>query len=576
MKRTSWLGRRRTLHAVSALVGAAVAWGIVSTYDQLSHTVDEPTHIASGLEWIESGTQRLHPENPPLGRIGAGVSSWLAGYPMPGSGTAPQRGTELLYSDGDYLTNLRRARLGTLPFFLLTAFLVWHWAEGLAGARAGLLAVLSVVTLPPLLGHAGLATTDLPFVAFFVLLVRTFAAWLERTTVRSSIGLGAAAGLSMATKYSTLIFFPAAALAILLGWRLAASRDAPRSPAPARGGMLIGAVIALPVAALLVWAAFRFDIGRLDDIPAAERAVAVAFPDEHGLGRTVAEGLSALPLPAPDALHGLIFLKAHTNLGHPAYLMGERSDTGFPWFYLVALSVKTPLTFALLLGLGVVGAYGLDGLGRWRALTPAVAAAAVLAMSMLSTINIGLRHVLVVYPLFAVAAGLGLDALLVRLPDPRRRLMATLVVLALGWQAALVARSFPNFLSWFNPLAGEEPGRVLVDSDLDWGQDVLQLARLTEDLDVPLLSVALFGSVRLCEHGLPPLEWLSPGQPASGWVAISEMYFRDHWRVTYEDACDRGRGAGHAPAGLSYDWLRRYDPVAMAGRSIRLYHLPAQ
>ena len=77
--------------------------------------------------------------------------------------------------------------------------------------------------------------------------------------------------------------------------------------------------------------------------------------------------------------------------------------------------------------------------------------------------------------------------------------------------------------------------------------------------------------MRLCEHDLPPLRWLPPGQPVTGWVAISEMYFRDHWHLTYADACDRLRPIP-TPEG-DYGWLAAHEPVAFAGRSIRIYHI---
>ncbi len=582
VKRTSWLGRRRTLHLAALLVVALTSWRIWQTQTRLSHTVDEPTHISSGLEWIESGTQRLHPENPPLGRFSVGIAAWLSGHSLPDTGTAPQRGTELLYAEGAYLENLRGARLGTLPWFLLTVLLVWNWAQQIAGSRAGLLAAVSVATLPPLLGHAGLATTDVPFAAAFVLLCWVYVGWLEEPRPRNSLWLGLTLGLAIATKYSTLIFFPPAALAIFVAWRFADRAEGtaaePRHrqpPQPNWAGIALGVGLAIPVSALVVWTAFRFDIGRVDEIAGAERAIEIAFPDDEGLGRRLVDAVSHRPVPAPDAIHGIIFLKAHANLGHPAYLFGRRSQDGFWNFYPVALAVKSPLSFALLFGLALAGLSRQSSLRRWRSLAPAVAALVVLVVSMTSTVNIGLRHVLVVYPLLAVTLGLGLDALLERPGPSRRRIVAGVTGLLLLWQVLLVVRAFPDYLAWFNPLAGDEPGRILVDSDLDWGQDALALEQVAEELGISQLAIAYFGSVRLCELDLPDLRWLPPGESAHGWIAVSEMYYRGHWRTLYGDACDRTSGSGQAAEGLSYDWLRAHEPVVVAGRSIRLYNIDA-
>ena len=81
----------------------------------------------------------------------------------------------------------------------------------------------------------------------------------------------------------------------------------------------------------------------------------------------------------------------------------------------------------------------------------------------------------------------------------------------------------------------------------------------------------LTGEARPADR-LPPLRWLGTEERVTGWIAISEMYFRDHWRLTYSDACDRGAATRWTkPEG--YAWLRDYEPLAFAGRSIRIYHV---
>lgn len=549
---------------------ALATWKIIASHAVLSHTVDEPTHVAGGLEWLENGTQRLHAENPPLGRIGAGLGAYLAGHRLPAAGTAPQRGTDVLYADGDYGRSLGIARWGTLPFFLLMSLLVWLWTDQLAGTRAALLATLATVSLPPLLGHAALATTDIPFVAMFLLALWSFVSWLDSPTLSRALLLGLALGLATATKFSTLIFFPPSALIILVATR---GSDTAVTLARTAARVALGTVLLLLVTMLTVWGAYRFSLGSIVEIQGAERVIEVGFPDTSSLGRRIVDAIADRPMPAPDALFGLLFLKAHAVQGHSAYLFGRQSDHGFWYFYPVALAVKTPITFLALLGLSFAGLLRRPAQAGWRAMAPAAAALAILAVSMLSTVNIGLRHVLIVYPLLAITLGVGLDSLVQSHEGPWRRLPLVGVGLLLAWQVATILLLHPNYLGYFNPLAGPEPGRVLVDSDLDWGQDALQLQDTLRERDIDLLNIAFFGSVRLCELDLPPLRHLPPGQPVSGWVAISEMYFRGHWHLDYPDVCDRTR-ARKAAEGLSYDWLRDHQPVATAGRSIRLYHLP--
>jgi len=42
---------------------------IAFTYPVFSHTIDEPMHIACGMEWLDVKTSRLEPQHPPLGRV---------------------------------------------------------------------------------------------------------------------------------------------------------------------------------------------------------------------------------------------------------------------------------------------------------------------------------------------------------------------------------------------------------------------------------------------------------------------------------------------------------------------------
>ena len=159
------------------------------------------------------------------------------------------------------------------------------------------------------------------------------------------------------------------------------------------------------------------------------------------------------------------------------------------------------------------------------------------------------------------------------LPLGTRPLLLLEDVLLLVWQSLLVFRAHPDYMAYFNPLAGREPGRVLVDSDLDWGQDLFQLEAFFKDRETDLLHIAYFGSVRLCEHDLPPLRWLEPATQVTGWVAISEMYYRDLWHLTWDDVCDRKR-ARVSKVRNGYGWLAQHEPVAIAGRSIRIYRIP--
>ncbi|HEU4523809.1 MAG TPA: hypothetical protein VFR62_02250, partial [Gemmatimonadales bacterium] len=122
------------------------------------------------------------------------------------------------------------------------------------------------------------------------------------------------------------------------------------------------------------------------------------------------------------------------------------------------------------------------------------------------------------------------------------------------------ALAHPDYLAYFNELAADRPEEILVDSDLDSGQDLKRLADTLRARGVPALSLAYAGSATVAEHGLPPIRWLEPHRPVKGWVAASLYSIK--------------LGSLNRPGHDDFAWLERHTPVARVGRSIRLYYVP--
>jgi hypothetical protein len=277
----------------------------------------------------------------------------------------------------------------------------------------------------------------------------------------------------------------------------------------------------------------------------------------------------------PEFFHGLRFLAAHNAAGHEAYLLGRISDHGFWWFYPVALAVKTPLPTLLLMLLC------LPWLGRrtpvsWLAPALMLAALGIVAVALRSQINLGIRHVLFVVPLAIVAVSLTIGDWIALRSGWTRTVGFVLVVALVGAQAVLALATSRTSLGYFNMLAGRDPAKVLVDSDLDWGQDLNLLREEARARGIDRLKLAYFGMARQCQHGLPPLEPLLPNQPTTGWIAISENYYRNRSMfMLLKNPCDLKSvyRDNEVPLG-AFSWLERLTPVTTVGSSIRLYHVP--
>jgi len=177
-------------------------------------------------------------------------------------------------------------------------------------------------------------------------------------------------------------------------------------------------------------------------------------------------------------------------------------------------------------------------------------AAAMSAASMTSRANLGVRHVMPFYVPLSALAALGM----LTLWETRARWIAPLLA---AWLVADSALAHPDYLPWMNAFAGRHPERIVVDSNLDWGQDVLRLRAACQEKHVAAIGVALFGTADLHRLGLPPTHAIDPQHASPGWYAISESI------VMPAQARDP-----HA-----YAWLTEGRAFERVGKSIRLYRV---
>ena len=201
----TFLGRH-SLAVFLALVTLATV-RIVSTYRVFNHTIDEPAHIACGMEWLDKHVYRYEPQHPPLARVMAAIGPYLAGQHSWGKQGIYNEGAAILYVGNRYDRTLALARLGILPFFWLACAVVYWWTRRSFGEPAAFFATLCFTFLPPILAHAGLATTDMALTATFGASFLALLLWLERPSPGRSVWFGAALAAAILSKFSVLAFF---------------------------------------------------------------------------------------------------------------------------------------------------------------------------------------------------------------------------------------------------------------------------------------------------------------------------------------------------------------------------------
>jgi hypothetical protein len=543
---------------------------IISTYRVLSQAYDEPAHIACGMEWLSKGTYTLEPLHPPLARIAVALGPYLAGLRLPAVRTLPDQrglsydifgaGNEIL-AKANYFRTLSLARLGVLPFFVLSVVIVFLWTRKLFGDWAAVLAVLAYTNLPPILAFFGVAYTDPALTALVPCTIFAFSNWLEKPTAMRAAIMGLSIGVTILSKFTALLFLPACFLVILAArWSL---RDSSNSPPR---GELIGrsswtVLLATLTLILVIWAGFRFSLNRIPK-PPQEIAALELLP--RPLRLVSIEVLRVAPwVPAQSFFEGIESDIRMNDEAPPSYLFGNIRRGGWWYFFIAAVALKTPLAFLILTFVGVVAIFSAASTVRdWQHLVPLLCVIAMLVVTMPAKINYGVRHVLVIYPLMAIIAGRGGWYLWEY--RPRLRLLARAgLCLLLAWQIVSVARVHPDYLSYFNELGSRNSENYLLwGCDLDCGQDTHRLVQVLKNRGIDDVTLCLFTSADVKSLGLSKVEQCIPYQRNTGWFAASIRLIKTG---------DAFWGGRHRDA---YAWLSNYTPVTRIGKTILLYYIP--
>jgi hypothetical protein len=482
-------------------------------------TNDEPLYIGAGWLQLTRGDYRLNTTHPPLGQKLAalgllGLSPRTA--PFEEGGDVMAWCYRFLHVDNDATAMMARARVPVALLTLALAALAWTWARQAASPRAGLLALGLAAFHPSLIAHGHLATTDAAAACAMLAASWSFWRWTRRPSWPWAAVSAVALGAALATRLTSAVLLPC--FAVLAAGAL---RGHARKVA-LRHALALAACAAVLVPAT-IWAAYGF---RDPPMPAPTAASAHGSPRED----TAAGVLARLPLLPAAYLEGARFQAEHNRRGHLAYLLGERSRTGWRHYFAVAFLVKsTPgwlLVLALATGAAIAGGAGADS-PRWHWLLPAAATFAAVSAG---HIQIGERYLLPVHVYLVPWAAAVLATWTQAGARPRLRAAVVGVALALhAVPAVLAARQ--GHLAYFNLFAGGPTGghRLLLDSNLDWGQDLPRLAAWMRQRQIGSVQLAYMGTDDPARYGIDredlPGQRLHPERPArrplSGTVAIS-------------------------------------------------------
>ncbi len=627
------IARGRFATIIAFLLGALHAALAITAAMEKSPTFDEPTHLTAGYSYWLKNDYRLDPEN------GNWPARWAAlpllwSRPVLPENAAWHRGDvgrvseNFLYrssNDSDRVMLQGRSMMAIVGAGL--CLLIFFCSARLFGPVGGLISELLAVFDPNLLAHSALITADITAAFFF-----TAAAWSYFRLLNS---VNMRWFFITALSWSGLFLAKMSAPAFLLvAGILATVRLCRREPLVVRVWgverqikefwrklILVSSLTGtlLSIVLLAIWASFAFRFSPFPQNAAAREVWNLRWEaclSDHTAVEKVVDLARNHKLLPEAYLYGFAFTRK-SAMFRPAFLDGQWSATGFPWFFPRAFLYKTPVPILMLLIAAGVAAYF-----RWRSacrdgssrtiaddlarLSPLWAMVVVYGLfSLTSHLNIGHRHLLPIYPAIFVACGACAYFLHARL------ILTIFAGTMLCWQITESALLRPDYLAYFNQIAGGPRNgyKHLVDSSLDWGQDLPALSHwLSQHPDqfgTGRLYLAYFGTALPHWYGIearllpldrsaPKLKPLQPGTYCISATTLQQVYSNQHgkWTRQYESDYQLALARSVHEADLASTvspthnedlqrlrfarlcaYLRKREPVAEIGNSILVFEL---
>ena len=544
-----------------------------------SAAFDEEYHLAAGYAYLRTGDPRLSTEHPPLVNLWNALPLTFLNPRLPLDHPSWQNAIPDDFGDAflwqaNYDQAVRIVLLGRLPIIALGVLLgavVFRFTRDLFGPNAALLALALYAFDPNLIANSRLSTTDLGLAAAMTIAMWRLWAWLKKPTRWNLVWVSVAAGAAIATKFTGLMLAPMFVLVALVYPPRRPSERSEESLSRRTGTLrrfaaqgdkfsvllrlerLLALLLAGLIALLVIWAVYGFEV-------------------RNGL-------------PAATYWRGLVKIYAEYSQGYPTFLMGQVSRTGWWYYFPVTFALKTPLPTLILL---VVGIIVIAKKSVWQR-TSAVWIPPTLAMAaaMFSPLTIGYRHILPVLPFAIILAAnaVNFNFQISNIKSQTWRHLVTLshlpscsfegchlAIVLIAWQVTSAALIFPHHLSYFNELAGG-PGNahnILVDSNLDWGQDLPALKAWMDENKIEHVNLSYFGTALPAAYGVrywplpgflhfvigPEVDSFNPYTPEPGWYAISATSLRLGLVYREQDL---------------FAYFRNKTPVARAGYSILIY-----
>ena len=569
--------RRRRAELLCALILTVMGVNLLSQAARKSLTNDELVHIPSAHRYLIAGDFRFNPEHPPLAKLWAAMLLPFVHlrYTQPDERfNQDYLQFTASYSSQFWQLNERRwwpiAFWSRVPMVMLTlalGALIFIYARIFFTLRAAVLAVTIFSLEPTMLAHGWIVHTDIPAAFSYLLFFFGLQRYWVHPTLRRAVWLGLVTGIALVTKFSLAIVAPIFLLALIYGPIRA------RTLEPSKLKRLSQVGFATITAFVLINAAYFFQHPRL------------AQQDSNWIGI-----YAGSPLAAQNAisllniiskvvpayyLFGISTIYVHNRLGHPSSLLGSYGLHGWWSYFPIAFALKTSIAFLLLSVAAILWAVWSTVSKRELIWLPALLAIAMFfGMSMLSHINIGVRHIAPIFPFLFLLAGAFLDRLL-----KIRYLRATIIVVIVlfGGMIFDTVAGYRNYISFTNSLTlGRQNWQVLSDSNVEWGEETGEVAEYLHQQGETQMMAAM-SAAGMTPHlegleivGYPPRDLQSS---RTRYVALGASYLNGS--TVRDDLTDENGARLTEEQRVNYFAnYRTLKPERVFGNSIYLYRKP--
>ena len=538
-------------------------------------------------------------------------------------------GVDFLYNqevDADKILFI--SRLPSILIALLMMIFVFRFAKYLYGGLAGFLALFLFIFDPNILAHSRYVTNDIYVTCFFFLSIYQLKRFVDEPKISRLIYLSIFSGLTLISKFSGLLLIPIITLIIVIEiffrrnnkilnflskekskqCNASFSSHNPRYKCciTKLKVFFIILIILFIICGLIIFADYSFEFTTFEKaieykLNNTETKIDdYLINNESVLYKPMKFVVTKVPIPAPSYLYGILWHFQYSAKGHPSFLMGHFSKKGFRSYFPIVFLIKTPIILLFFFTCGIIGilfallmptrcrSYNYNIWNEYILILPPII---YFCIAIFDIFNIGYRHILPIIPFCIVIASKPIERMWSAVACYRNITMqnqgsakqsesklshskriwtvAFILIILIVYYISGTMKIHPYYLSYFNEsIGGAKNGyKYVVDSNIDWGQDLKRLADYLKKNKIEEITVSYFGTANANYYGIkykPLLIYLIPGS------SKEEMSPEPNTPGLYAISVTNLQGV-YCKNQKIFDWLKRREPIARIGYSIHIY-----